>query len=160
MIGVFYGSTKGATKSVAEYVAKSLNANAIDIANVENASEFDKFDTIILATSSYGFGELQDDWREKISLLDDVDFSGKKVALIGVGGLARHADSFCSSLVEFLPKIKAAKRVGSSELDGYEIENSSAFINDKFIGFCIDFKGDENWQERAKKWCDNLKKEI
>ncbi|MSN96780.1 flavodoxin [Campylobacter sp. FMV-PI01] len=160
MVGIFYGSSKGSTRDVANFIGNELDAKIFNIKDVKSVDEFSKFSTLIFASSSYGFGELQEDWLEKINLLDGVKFSDKKVALIGVGGLARHADSFCSSLVEFLPKIKAATRVGSSDLDGYEIQNSSAFINGKFIGLCVDFKGDENWQKRAKKWCENLKNEI
>lgn len=115
---------------------------------------------MILASSSYGFGELQDDWLNSIGLLDDVNFEGKKVALVGVGNQTRHGDSFCSSIVEFLPKIKSAKKIGASEVGGYKFINSASYINGKFIGLCVDFKGDENWEQRVKNWCENLKSEI
>lgn len=154
-VGIFYGSTKGATKVVCEYVAKKLNAKLIDIKSVDDASSFEEFDTIILATSSYGFGELQGDWLDKIDILYDVNFDGKNVAFIGLGGLKRHTDSFCSSLVDFLPKIKHATIIGSSEVGEYKVENSMALINGKFIGLCVDFS-DENWQKRADEFIKSL----
>lgn len=155
-IGIFYGSSGGNTKEVSEFIAEKLGA---EVTNIKDAKieDFDKFTKFIFATSSYGFGELQDDWFEKIELLDEVDFKEKTVALVGVGGLARHADSFCSSLVDFLPRIKGANLVGQSDLDGYKIKKSSAFINGKFIGLCVDFKGDKNWQSRVEKWCESVK---
>ncbi|NLK66568.1 MAG: flavodoxin [Campylobacteraceae bacterium] len=159
-IGLFYGSTNGGAKSVATLVANELGAEVFDVKEVKSADEFAKFDTLVLASSTYGLGEMQDDWLNALDLLDDVNFVGKKVALVGVGNQARHGDSFCSSIVDFLPKVKGASLIGSSELDGYKFDYSAAFINGKFIGLCVDFKGDENWEARAKAWCDRLKKEI
>ena len=38
------------------------------------------FDNIILASPTYGMGELQDDWASVIDEVADMDFSGKVVA--------------------------------------------------------------------------------
>lgn len=160
MIGIFYGSKNGATKSVCELIANELGAEIFCIKDVKNSNEFEKFDTLIFASANYAFGQLQDDWTNKIELLNSVNFKGKKVGLVGVGNQERHPDSFCSNLVDFLPKIKAAKKIGVSPKDGYKFDESASFINGKFIGLCVDFKGDTKWQERTKNWCKNLKTEI
>ncbi|PSM52735.1 flavodoxin [Campylobacter blaseri] len=158
-IAIFFGSSSGNTKEVSEFIAKKLDADIFDIKDAKVA-DFDKYTKFILATSSYGFGDLQDDWFENLELLDEINFKEKTVALVGIGGLARHADSFCSALVDFLPKIKGVNFIGQTELDGYEIKKSSAFINGKFIGLCVDFKGDKNWQTRVEKWCKSVKESF
>ena len=110
-VGIFYGSKQGATKAVCEFVASELDAKIFDIKDTKT-EEIEKFDVVILASSSYGFGELQDNWKEKIHSLLKVDFKDKKVALIGVGNQERHQDSFCSSLVDFLPFLKKTNLIG------------------------------------------------
>lgn len=160
MVAIFYASKNGATKEVANLIKTELGAEIFCIKDVKNTHEFEKFETLIFASSNYGFGQLNDDWLEKIDLLNGVNFDNKKVALVGVGNQERHPKSFCSNLVDFLPKIKAAKKIGMSEKNGYEFDESAAFINGKFIGLCVDFKGDLHWQNRVKSWCENLKAQI
>ncbi|CZE48009.1 flavodoxin domain-containing protein [Campylobacter geochelonis] len=158
-LAIFYGSTSGATQEVCELIANNLSADIYDV-KCANTEDFKRYNKFIFASSTYGDGALQDDWAEKINLLDEIDFHGKTVALVSIGNQERHAENFCSSIVDFLPKIKGANLVGQSELDGYKFEKSSAFINDKFIGLCVDFKGDSKWKSRVLKWCEKVKKEF
>lgn len=85
-ITIIYGSSGGATGDVAESIAEKLSAetNVVDIANASN-SDFEDATHLILGTSTWGDGELQDDWDDFFSNLDDIDFSGKKVAFFGLG---------------------------------------------------------------------------
>ncbi len=157
---LFFATKSGATKEVCDLISKELKIELFDIKELskeELSKKISSFDKVIFATSSYGFGELSDEWESKIAALSEVNFKDKTVALVGVGNQERHGDSFCSAMVDFLPKIKGASLVGQTEADGYKFKLSSAFINGKFIGLCVDFKGDTKWQERVKNWCKNLK---
>ena len=65
-IGIFYASAKGHTKAACEYLAgKVSGAQLIDVKDAK-AEDFAKFDVIIVAAPSYGDGELQADWVEKL----------------------------------------------------------------------------------------------
>jgi flavodoxin len=44
--------------------------------------------------STWGIGDLQQDWDTRINLLAPVDFSGKKVAFFGLGDAMGYPDSF------------------------------------------------------------------
>src|SRR3712207_7300726 len=86
-VGIFYGTTGGKTKEVIDIVAAKLgDVKVIDVAN--GIGELSSFDNIILASPTYGMGDLQDDWAGCYDELTGMDFSGKVVALIGVGDSA------------------------------------------------------------------------
>ena len=88
-IGIFYASAKGHTKAACEYLAgKVSGAQLIDVKDAK-AEDFAKFDVIIVAAPSYGDGELQADWVEKLPLLK-AGCKGKKAAILAVGNQANH----------------------------------------------------------------------
>ena len=62
--------------------------------------------------------------------------------------------------MEFLPLIRGAKLVGSTDIDGYVFKNSLSLINGKFIGLAIDYKNDKDWQARADRWIESIKSEF
>lgn len=64
MIGIFFGSTTGTTESVANQIAQELGISSTDIHNVSEtpAEATDKYDCLLLGSSTWGCGELQDDW--------------------------------------------------------------------------------------------------
>ena len=67
-IGIFYGSSSGNTETVAKQIQKGLGADA-QVFEVSKAKKEDleKFDNLILGTSTWGFGDLQDDFEGFIS---------------------------------------------------------------------------------------------
>ncbi len=66
--GIFFGSTTGNTESVAQEIAQTLGIDAADIHNVgtTDASEVQNYDTILLGSSTWGCGDLQDDWTTSL----------------------------------------------------------------------------------------------
>ncbi len=91
-VHVVFGSTTGMTEAVAGKIAEALGAQAFNV-NAGDAAAFDA-ELLVLGTSTWGIGELQDDWAAR---LDGVKsgFAGKKVAVFGLGDSVGFADSFC-----------------------------------------------------------------
>ena len=91
-VHVIYGSTTGMTEAVAAKIANSIGAQVFNV-NAAGAAAFDA-ELLVLGSSTWGFGDLQDDWAAK---LDEVkgNFAGKKVAVFGLGDSIGFADSFC-----------------------------------------------------------------
>ena len=91
-VHVIYGSTTGMTEAVAAKIANSLGAQVFNV-NAADAAAFDA-ELLVLGSSTWGVGDLQDDWAAK---LDEVkgNFAGKKVAVFGLGDSQGFADSFC-----------------------------------------------------------------
>ena len=72
-IGLFYGTTLGAAKVVADLIAKEIEVEVFDVAN--GIEELNKFDSLIFGTNTWGYGDLQDDWERVLKDLKNIDFS-------------------------------------------------------------------------------------
>ena len=82
---VIYGSSTGTCQSIAETIAGKLGASAVDVSSIDEATISDH-DNLILGTSTWGAGELQDDWYDFLDALKRKALSGKRVALFGSYG--------------------------------------------------------------------------
>jgi flavodoxin I len=91
-IHVIYGSTTGMTEAVAAKIADALGAQVFNV-NTDDAAAFDA-ELLVLGSSTWGIGDLQDDWAARLDQVKG-SFSGKKVAVFGLGDSQGFADSFC-----------------------------------------------------------------
>ena len=114
-IGIFYGSSTGSTSEVAQRLAKALGAeaNVYDVAGAD-AADAAAFDVLLLGSSTWGIGDLQDDWEDFLPKLAEQSLAGKKVALFGCGDADSYPDSFC----EALAKIHEASLVRAAPSSG------------------------------------------
>ena len=73
-IGVFYGSTTGTTEDVARRIAEKLNVPKGDIHDASKLNDelVKEYDVLVLGTSTWGAGELQDDWYDGIKVLKNL----------------------------------------------------------------------------------------
>lgn len=160
-IGIFYGSSTGNTEVVAEKL-KELFGEAAEAANIDTASKEDleKYDYLIFGTSTWGIGDMQDDWEDFIDALEDVDLSKKKVALFGLGDQINYPESFVDGMGSLYDAIyDRVDIVGAWPLDSYTFKESAAVKNDKFVGLAIDKENQgELTDDRLKKWVDMLRK--
>lgn len=164
-VGVFFGSSTGTTQDIAERIGKKLGVSASDIKDIAKTSvdEFANYEVLLLGSSTWGDGDLQDDWDDIVSDMESLDLSGKKVALFGVGDASSYGESFCSAigLIYNLLKNSNAKFIGAVELDGYEFEDSAALVDGRFVGLPIDEDNDSSeTEERIERWVESLKSEI
>ena len=94
---VIYGSSTGSCQSIAETIASKLGAEAIDVANLDN-DVIATHDNLILGTSTWGAGEMQDDWYDGVKTLKAAGLAGKTVALFGCGDSESYCDTFCGGM--------------------------------------------------------------
>ena len=97
-VGLFYGSTTGKTEAAAEAIQEAMGGSSVvalhEIADVDD-SDFANYDRIIIACPTWDIGGLQADWEGFYEDdLDNIDFSGKKVAYFGTGDQVGYADNF------------------------------------------------------------------
>lgn len=159
MIGIIFGSSMGNTESAAEFLSENLGL-AHEILNVSNcdAAKLNSFDKLILGSSTWGTGDLQDDW-------DAFDFgglelSGKTVALFGMGDSESYADSFCGAMGKIYDEVvkKGAKVVGSVSVDGYKFDESESVRDGKFVGLALDADNEsEKTEPRILAWIEQIK---
>ena len=164
-IGIFYGSTGGNTESVAQKIQQafgSVNADLHDVA-AASADDLQNYDYLILGTSTWGSGDLQDDWDVFISELDKADLSGKIIALFGLGDQDAYADTFTDGMGTIYEKVtqKGAEVRGFWPVDGYTFDESTAVKDNSFVGLVIDEDNQsEMTDERINAWVEKLKNEM
>ena len=163
-IGIFYGSITGVTQKVAERVGELLNADVINVADIENIKEkVELYDMVIFATSSWNKGDTTKSWTPHLKELEKIDFQGKKVALIGVGDQNFFGKTFVEGMCVIYTYIKYSniKLIGRTSTDGYDFEESRSVEKGKFLGLAIDDKNQkELTEERIIKWVAQLKNEM
>lgn len=163
-IGIFYGSSTGMTAEVAEAIGNAMGVDAVDIHNVAEAAPSDvaPYDVLLLGSSTWGAGELQDDWYDMLDGLEAVELTGKTVALFGCGDESM-AETFCNALGEIYDRLQptGAKFVGTFDADGYDFEESAAFRDGVYVGLMLDnVNKEELTAPRIKAWTDKLKTEL
>ncbi len=154
---VFFGSTTGNTESVANKVAEALGCDCVSCDEVSKASDYE---LVVLASSTWGAGDLQDDWEDASTKLKDVDFSGKKVALVGVGDQSGYSDTFVNAMKALYDIVvsKGATIVGQTSTDGYSFDASESVVDGKFVGLVIDEDNQSDMTDgRIKNWVESLK---
>lgn len=155
--GIFYGSTTGTTEMVAEKVGALLGADVMPAAEIDKV---ENYDFVIFATSTWGMGDLQDDWFGALEILAGKNLSGKKVALIGVGDQASFGDTFVDGMGTIYEEIKdkGVTLVGKTSVDGYDFSSSKAVVDGEFVGLVIDENNQsELTEERIAAWVEKVR---
>ncbi|MFM2484301.1 flavodoxin [Celerinatantimonas yamalensis] len=171
-VGIFFGTDTGNTRKVAKWihqalgdeqqVAKPLNINRVTVADLL------AFDALILGTPTLGEGELPGletqceapSWQEFVPMLDDADFSGKTIALFGLGDQLGYGDEFVDALGELYDRFAdtGAKMIGNWPADGYHFTHSAALDGDEFVGLVIDQDNQaEQTSARIEQWISQIK---
>jgi flavodoxin I len=163
-VGLFYGSTHGKTKKVAELIQKEFPAGTTDIFNIKEVKPNDvlQYDNLIFGTSAWGIGDMQDDWEMFIEEIVELDLSKKRIALFGLGDQVEYPGSFVDALGTLYCRLPNKENIiGFTSTDGYKYYFSSAEKDGKFVGLAIDQdKQPEKTKERVNNWVAQLKKEF
>jgi len=176
---VVYGSSTGTCEAIAEKIAQKLGCEVIDVQNL-TADVVNDNQNLILGTSTWGAGELQDDWYDGLKVLQGADLSGKTIALFGCGDCSTYSDTFVGGIGELYNGIKAAIErgqsqacldsaereqartefkasgahfVGAVDTDGYTFDDSEAVVDGKFVGLPLDdVNEDDKTDVRIDAW--------
>ena len=161
---IFYASSTGNTQIIAKEISRQLgDITLFDIAD-EGISQMSEFDTIILGLSTWGEGELQDDWDDVWDDLKDIDFSNKTVALFGLGDQEDYGYNFVDAIGIAYEELenRAAHIIGKTSIsDDYFYEESRAVVDGKFVGLALDEDNQESLtNQRVLSWCEEIKNEM
>jgi flavodoxin I len=164
-VGVFYGSTTGNTLKVAEMIQEAFGADEADLFDVRQApaETLSNYDVLILGTSTWHWGGLQDEWADFEQNLTRADLKGKKVALFGLGDQKRYPDNFVDGIGLLYDRIKplGIELVGMWPTQGYDFDKSAGQVDDQFVGLAIDEDNEPDKTEpRVKQWVSQLKQEL
>lgn len=164
-IGIFYGSSTGNTQHVAKMIGAAWEGEEVDVLNVRKADpeKLSDFDLLILGTSTWDDGQLQDHWARFIRKMDAVSLDGKKVAIFGLGDQAGFPDQFVNAMAELDGKVRGlgAEVIGEWPTDGYTFKASKAVSDGKFIGLALDQDRQRKLTEdRIQRWVTQLRETL
>lgn len=164
--GIFYGSTTGVTESIAEQIASKLGISDSDVHNVasKDVKVTDDYEALILGSSTWGAGDLQDDWYDFLDKLAESNLNGKTVALFGCGDGCSFGDTFCDAVGTIYEKLqgKGCTFIGAVKANGYGFDASTAEVNSgEFVGLLIDENNESDKTEsRIQNWTEELKSNL
>ena len=161
-IAVFYGSTTGTCETLAGQIAEKLGTSDVFSAADLDAAKIADYDVLVLGSSTWGDGELQDDWYDAVETLKKADLSGKKVALFGCGDSASYPDTFCSAMGIIYEAVAGAKVIGQGiSTDGYTFGASQAVVDGVWVGCSIDDVNEsDQTAARIDAWVAKVKSEM
>ena len=163
-IGIFYGSNTGKTAAIAEEIEFNLRKDNYEVINVaEGIKKMPEFKNLILLTPTYGVGEVQEDWANVMSQFEKIDFTGKKVAIVGLGNQFAFGESFVGGMRVLYDVVvkNGGEIIGFTSNEGYHYEESEAVIDNKFVGLAIDENNqDDETPERVMNWIAELKNKF
>ena len=159
---VVFGSSTGTCEAIAEKIAQKLGCEAINVQNL-TADVVESNQNLILGTSTWGAGELQDDWYEGLRVLQGANLADKTIALFGCGDCESYGDTFVGGIGVLYNGIKesGARFVGAVSTDGYTFDGSEAVVEGKFVGLPLDdVNEDEKTDARIDAWVAEISPNI
>lgn len=164
-IGLFFGTDTGNTRKIAKLIKKKLGDAVADPLNINrvSAADFESYPLLILGTPTLGNGELpgqtaggvEESWEEFLPSIESSDFTGKTLALFGLGDQVGYPDEFVNALgflYDFF-QARGAKLVGSWSTEGYDFAQSAAERDGEFVGLALDQDNQrELTEERLDDW--------
>ena len=168
-IKLVYGSDTGNTENVIDNYLLSIFEPYFDIETLSvsqiSPDDWTSHDFYILSIPTWYDGELQSDWEDYFEEFKTIDFTGKTIAIFGLGDQIGYDEWFCDGigiLAEVVEK-NGGKVIGHTEKDdSFDFETSKALKDENtFWGLALDEDNqDELTEERLKNWFNKLKLEL
>ena len=160
---IIFGTSTGTCEDLAGRIGAKLGVdNIINVTDLNDSVIADN-DNLILGTSTWGAGELQDDWYDGIKVIQGANRSGKTVALFGCGDSESYPDTFVGGMAELYNAAKnaGANIIGAVSTDGYTFDESEAVVDGKFVGLALDeVNEDDKTDERINAWVEEIKQNL
>lgn len=163
-IGIFYATLTKTTKGIVDEIEFFLKKDDFKTFNVKTAvKEIADFENLILVTPTYGVGEAHAAWMNNLKKLEEIDFTGKIVGLVGLGNQFAFGESFCGGIRHLYNIVikNGGKVVGFTSTDGYHYEDTTIVENGRFIGLALDEENQASLTpKRIENWIVEVKKEF
>lgn len=169
MIQLFYGSDTNKTHRVVQEVMRPLfDEHGVSICDKVvselKPEDWTENEVFIIGVPTWYYGELQSDWQAYFEELKGVDFTGKTIAIFGLGDQWGYDEWFIDGvgiLAEVLIQ-NGAKMIAPWPTEGYDYTASKALnAEGDFYGLALDEDNQyELTDERCKKWVEMVVNEL
>mgnify|MGYP005676577351 FL=1 len=162
--GLIYSSYTGLTFDITTIIEKYLDLLKLEVLEVSsiNSNDFLRFDFLMLGVPTWFVGELEPEWDDYFPDFENIDFTGKDIAIFGLGDQYGYPDNFVDGigiLAEVIIK-NGGNIVGYWPNKGYDFNKSIGLApNGMFYGLALDEDNQpELSEERVKLWTEGLLK--
>ena len=160
---IIYGTSTGTCEDLAGRIGAKLGVD-----NIINVTDLDENviaenDNLILGTSTWGAGEMQDDWYDGIKTIKSANLSNKTVALFGCGDSGSYPDTFVGGMAEIYNAVKeaGANVIGAVSTEGYTFDDSESVVDGQFVGLALDeVNEDDKTDERIDAWVAEIQPNL
>lgn len=156
---IIFGSSLGNTRFVAEKLHKLLAGSVLLPVHEATPERIGQFSNLILGTSTWGVGMLQDEFETFVEMLVKQDLNGKTIALFGLGDQHNYPDTFCDGMGKLFDLLqdKGAQFVGHWPADDYDFATSRAVRDEMFVGLALDEDNEPDLTDfRLRKWVESI----
>jgi flavodoxin I len=118
---------------------------------------------MIFGIPSWNSHPIQDDWKDFLPDISEVNFAKKKIALYGLGDQIIYSENFLDEMGVMYDWLitRNVEVVGFWPADGYYFRRSLALRHGKFVGLALDEDQQSNLTSiRVDAWVKNLKIEF
>ena len=164
-VTIIYGSSTGNTQRAAQSIKSHLNGFDVTILDVAKASQsnLELATNLIFGTSTWGLGDVQDDWDSFLPVLKKASLDGKTIALFGLGDGSSYSDTFVEGM-SAIHQVLTAKNchiVGRTPVDGYDFSESTAVVDGAFVGLPLDEDNESDQTEaHIQAWIARIAPEF
>lgn len=166
-IGLFYGSSTCYTEMAGEKIRQVIGEARVDFFNIADTPliQTQFYDYLIFGIPTWDYGELQENWEEVWDELDTLDFSGKKIAIYGLGDQIGYPEWFLDAMGYLHSKLvhRGAIPCGYWPRTGYQFDASKALTPDEnyFVGLALDDENEFQLSDaRIQQWCAQVLQEF
>jgi flavodoxin I len=167
-IGLFYGSNTGNTEYVAYQIKEEIERRApgsIDVHNIGSSTpeQILQYTHLILGIPTWNVGQLQDDWEAFMPRLATMDFTGRRVAIFGLGDQNGYGFNFLDAVGMLGDALldRNAELIGFWRVNSYQFNESRAQVDDHFMGLGVDQEGQSDMTgKRLVDWVNQVMYEF
>ena len=166
-VKLIFGSDTGNTDYVVDtYIINMLDPLEVEVIEVHNLKpeDWDTDNLIILGIPTWYDGELQSDWEDYFEEFQQIDFTGKTVAVFGLGDQIGYSEYFVDG-IGILAKVvleNGGKIIVHWPTEGYDYDESKGLLNeDYFYGLALDEDNESDLTfQRVEKWVQQIKQSL
>ena len=158
-IGLMYGTTTMNSERVAELIWDKMQET--ELHDIQDGVEvLEQYEHVILVAPTWDYGALQEHYIEHWDNLQNINWTNKSVALVGLGDQVGYGDLYQDSMSTIYETIKSlgGKFIGFTSTDGHNFETSKAVRDGKFVGLAIDEDNQSKLtEERLNTWIQEIR---
>ena len=169
-IGLFYGSDTGCTEAVVEKIKTQFEEAVLDcydMSGIKNTEQFLNYNHIIIGVPTWYDGELQSDWDDFFDTFKKIDFTGKTVAIFGLGDQVGYSEYFVDGIGTLGNVVleNGGNLIGAWSTEGYYHSESTATFEHEgqlyFMGLALDEDNQKDLtDERLTEWLQDILAEF